>query len=93
MVEWDERWLGRRFKHVNREVLTLSERGEWSVETIRGRGKGGRGTVTFTGVPEVTRMDWTLEYKGVLVSILGSLLDGRLEREIDDVLDGFAEKD
>ena len=86
-VESEERWLGRRFKHVDREVLTPPERVEG--ETVSGSGKGSKSTTTLTNVPGGTKMELAFEAKGAFASILGPLFRKRMEREVDLILDGF----
>ncbi len=83
-VESEVRFLGRKFKAVDREVLTPPERSEG--ETIRGSGKGSKSTFTLSEVPEGTKMEATFEAKGAFASILGPLFRKRFERELDEVL-------
>ena len=86
-TESESRFLGRRFKNVDREVLTPPDRVEG--ETIRGSGKGTKSVVTLTEVPGGTKMEMLVEAKGAVASILGPIFRKRAEREIDRVFDGI----
>ena len=86
-VENEFRFLGRRFKGVDREVLTPPERVEG--ETIGGSGKGTKSVISLTEVPGGTKIEMALEAKGALASILGPIFRKRAEREFDRVLDAI----
>ena len=86
-TESDSRFFGRRFKSVDREVLTPPERVEG--ETIGGSGKGTKSVITLTEVPGGTKMEMALEAKGALASILGPIFRKRAEREFDRILDAI----
>jgi hypothetical protein len=86
--EIEQRFLGLGFKHVDRHTDTPPELCE--ILTTSGSRKGSKRFVTFTEVPDGTKVEVSAETKGVMMSIFGRLFRKRMARRIDGMFDVIA---
>ena len=80
----------RKFKMMGTSVLTPPEKVVKESETDDGT--IGKVILTFTEVPERTRVDWVndIELKGVWMKILGPLAKRQIQKLLKQELEAFA---
>ena len=87
LILCEEKWAGRYMRYTMKESVSPPERIDHVV--TQGSGKGTRESILLTEVPGGTRVTMTVEAKGLAAALMGSLLRGQFEKEMNHIFEGY----